>query len=199
MSILKNEKIIVPERIKGLIFDCDGTLVDSMLHHDNAWEAALNKFGAGYDEEFFMAKRGMKETQIVDDFNDRFKMMLNAADVAAEKHRIFMHHIEEVKPIRIVTDIAQRYNGTLPMAVVSGSVRQIVLKELQVIGIAHLFTHILTGDDPFPQKPAPDLFLEAAKLMGVPPEQCQVFEDGDLGLLGAERAGMIATDIRPYL
>jgi HAD superfamily hydrolase (TIGR01509 family) len=191
--------IIVPNNIKGLIFDCDGTLVDSMLLHRDAWEAALNKFGARYDEEFFMSTRGMKETDIVDDYNHRFTMNLHPANVAAEKHRIFMQRIEEVKPIAVVTEVAERFSGQLPMAVVSGSVRQIVMKELHVIGIVDLFKHILTGDDPFPQKPAPDLFLEAARLMGVPPEQCQVFEDGDLGLLGAERAGMIATDIRPYL
>lgn len=191
--------IIVPANIKGLIFDCDGTLVDSMLLHRDAWEAALNTFGARYDEEFFMSTRGMKETDIVDDYNLRFGMNLRPADVAAEKHRIFMQHIEEVKPIVVVTEIAQRFSGQLPMAVVSGSVRQIVMKELQVIGIAHLFKHILTGDDPFPQKPAPDLFLEAARLMGVDARNCQVFEDGDLGLEGACRAGMLATDIRPLL
>ncbi len=110
-----------------------------------------------------------------------------------------MSHIHEVQPIRIVTAIAERYHGKLPMAVVSGSVREIVMKELHVIGIDHLFQYILTGDDPFPQKPAPDLFLEAARLIGVPPTECQVFEDGDLGLIGAERAGMLATDIRPFL
>ncbi|MBP6672514.1 MAG: HAD-IA family hydrolase [Bacteroidetes bacterium] len=191
--------ITVPTNIKGLIFDCDGTLVDSMLLHRNAWAAALETYGGKYDEEYFLTKRGMKETEIVEEYNEHFGTTLNVHGVVTEKHRLFMSHIHEVQPIRVVTSIAEQYHGKLPMAVVSGSVREIVMKELHVIGIAHLFSHILTGDDPFPQKPAPDLFREAARLIGIPTTECQVFEDGDLGLLGAERAGMLATDIRPFL
>jgi HAD superfamily hydrolase (TIGR01509 family) len=199
MTSLSKGQVSIPERIKGLIFDCDGTLVDSMILHRNAWADALEAHGGKYDEEFFFSTRGMKESDIVEDYNSRFGTALNVQGVVTAKHRLFMSHIHEVQPIRIVTAIAEQHHGKLPMAVVSGSVREIVMKELHVIGIDHLFQYILTGDDPFPQKPAPDLFLEAARLIGVPPTECQVFEDGDLGLLGAERAGMLATDIRPFL
>ena len=77
--------------------------------------------------------------------------------------------------------------------------REIVERELQVIGIAHLFDAILTGDDPIKPKPFPDLFLEAARKIGIPPSSCQVFEDGDIGLQAAVNAGMHTTDIRQFM
>ncbi len=188
----------VPGHIRGLLFDCDGTLVDSMALHMQAWEHALRKFNAVYDFDFLYSKKGMKETEIVDLYNERFRTALNPGEVVAEKHRHFTKGIGSVRPLEPVVAVARRYRGILPMAVVSGSVRDIVAGELRAIGIAELFQVVLTADDPIPQKPAPDLFLEAARLLGVPPAQCQVFEDGESGLIAAAAAGMLPTDVRPF-
>lgn len=95
--------------------------------------------------------------------------------------------------------MVRQFYGQLPLAVVSGSLEKIVHPELAAIGIVHLFEIILTGDDPFKPKPAPDIFLEAANRLGVAPQYCQVFEDGDTGLEAARKAGMLATDIRLYV
>ena len=104
--------------------------------------------------------------------------------------------LEELKPIPHVVEIACKHQGVLPMAVASGGTRRTVDLELETLQIKDLFGVILTADDDIRPKLAPDIFLEAARKMKVPPEYCQVFEDGDLGLEGARIAGMLATDIR---
>jgi HAD superfamily hydrolase (TIGR01509 family) len=96
-------------------------------------------------------------------------------------------------------DIVLYYKEKLPMAVASGSSRENVDSQLESLGIRTLFKVIFTADDDVKPKPAPDIFLEASKQIGIPPAYCQVFEDGDLGLEAAKKAGMIATDVRPFL
>jgi HAD superfamily hydrolase (TIGR01509 family) len=96
-------------------------------------------------------------------------------------------------------DVANKYNGILPMAICSGSMRESVNISIQAIGLAGVFKVILTSDDQFKPKPAPDMFLEAAKRLNINPRYCQVFEDGDLGIQAAKNAGMVATDIRKYI
>jgi HAD superfamily hydrolase (TIGR01509 family) len=191
--------IPVPDDIKGLIFDCDGTLVDSMPLHMKAWEEAVHLFGANFDPEFFFSKKGMRSKDIVAQFSLQSGKPLNGADVVRLKDNIFLQHIADVMPLPIVVDVVRRYHKILPMAVASGGGREIVERELQVTGIVNFFDVILTADDPFKPKPFPDLFLEAARRIGVQPSLCQVFEDGDLGLQAAENAGMLATDIRLFM
>jgi HAD superfamily hydrolase (TIGR01509 family) len=191
--------IPVPDDIKGLIFDCDGTLVDSMPLHMKAWEEAVHLFGANFDPEFFFSKKGMRSKDIVAQFSLQSGKPLNGADVVRLKDNFFLQHIADVMPLPIVVDVVRRYHKILPMAVASGGGREIVERELQVTGIVNFFDVILTADDPFKPKPFPDLFLEAARKIGVQPSLCQVFEDGDLGLQAAENAGMLATDIRPFM
>ena len=191
--------IPVPEYIRGLIFDCDGTLVDSMPLHMKAWEDAVHSFGANFDPEFFFSKKGMRSKDIVAQFSLQSGKLLNGADVVRLKDNFFLQHIADVMTLPIVVDVVRRYHKILPMAVASGGGREIVERELQVTGIVNFFDVILTADDPFKPKPFPDLFLEAARKIGVQPSLCQVFEDGDLGLQAAENAGMLATDIRRFM
>ena len=191
--------IPVPDDIKGLIFDCDGTLVDSMPLHMKAWKEAVHSFGANFDPEFFFSKKGMRSKDIVAQFSLQSGKPLNGADVVRLKDNFFLQHIADVMPLPIVVDVVRRYHKILPMAVASGGGREIVERELQVTGIVNFFDVILTADDPFKPKPFPDLFLEAARRIGVQPSLCQVFEDGDLGLQAAENAGMLATDIRLFM
>lgn len=198
MSVVRPSSLHVPDTIRGLIFDCDGTLVDSMPLHMQAWEHAIRSFGARYDGGVIHGMKGMKEIEIVAVYNQHVGTMLDAHAVVAEKHRYFGARIREVRPFEPVVEVARRYHGVLPLAVVSGSVRDIVAGELAATGLAGLFDVVLTADDPLPPKPAPDLFLEAARRMRVPACDCQVFEDGDAGLEAARRAGMLPTDVRPF-
>ncbi len=189
-------RIVVPDYIKGLIFDCDGTLVDSMPLHMCAWEHAITAQGGKWDYDFFFSRKGMPEESIVVEYNRQFVRNFDPVATVSNKHEYFWSRLDELKPIPHVVDVVQRYEGVLPMAVASGGTKKTVDLELNALHLNHFFRTIITADDAVSPKPAPDIFLEAARRLGVVPEYCQVFEDGDLGLEAARIAGMLATDIR---
>ena len=181
---------------RGLIFDCDGTLIDSMPLHMKAWEHAFFSIGEVYNHTYLDSKKGMKESDIIELYNKDFSRTIDPHQTVQIKHNYFKAHLELLKPIQPVVDIVLKYYGVKNMGVVSGSTREIVHQELEVIGIKDKFDYILTADDPFKPKPAPDKFFEAARRMNLSPEDCLVFEDGDLGILAAQKAGMRTIDVR---
>jgi HAD superfamily hydrolase (TIGR01509 family) len=189
-------EIKVPEFIKGLIFDCDGTLVDSMPLHMKAWEYVISSRGGPWDYDFFFSKKGTPEKNIIDLFNARFARTLDPVKTVLRKHEYFWAHASELRPIPHVVEIARKYHNVLPMAVASGGTRKNVTLQLEVLQLKDYFGVILSADDDIMPKPAPDIFLEAARRLGVEPKYCQVFEDGDLGLEAARAAGMLPTDVR---
>ncbi len=191
-------KIDVPEFIRGLIFDCDGTLVDSMPLHIKAWEFAINDAGLIWNFEFFDSKKGMPSNEILDLYSRHYNADINIDKVLKTKYDFFYKHRTEFKPIEHVVDIVFEYKDKLAMAVASGGSRKTVNVQLDDLGIRHLFKAIITADDNLKSKPAPDMFLEAARRMNVEPQFCQVFEDGEFGLEAARKAGMLATDIRLF-
>lgn len=193
------KKIEVPDNVRGLIFDCDGTLVDSMPLHMEAWKAAFKKYNSYYHEDFLFSLKGMKEIEIIDLYNKKFNTSLAPKLMVTAKHHYFIENISSVKPIEQIVDIAKYFYNKLPLAVVSGSVKKIVELELKTIGIIDLFKVILTADDPFKPKPSPDVFYAAASSLNLMPNYCLVFEDGDAGLKAAQRAGMETIDIRKYI
>jgi HAD superfamily hydrolase (TIGR01509 family) len=194
------KRIEVPEHIRGLIFDCDGTLIDSMPLHMKGWEQVIKASGGAWDYEFFYSKRGTPEERIVQLYNEHSGMKLNPREIVRMKHEYFRSFSAvELKPIPQVIEVVDRYRGKLPMAVASGGVREIVNLELEALGIKDCFTAVLTADDHINPKPAPDIFLESARRIGVEPKYCQVFEDGDFGLEAAQSAGMLPTDIRLFI
>jgi len=188
--------IVVPNYIKGLIFDLDGTLVDSMPLHMRAWEHVIIFQGGEWDYDFFFSRKGKPEEHIVVEYNMQFGRSFDPVNTVRTKHEFFYSRLEELKPIHHVVEIARKYRGVLPMAVASGGTRKTVDLELQTLNLGEFFPVIITADDDVKPKPAPDIFLEAARRLQVAPECCQVFEDGDLGLEAARIAGMLATDIR---
>ena len=184
------------------IFDCDGTLVDSMPLHLEAWRAALEKHG--FPPEQFTLKMhhevaGMPGTAIVRKLNAEFGCNLPPEQVEIDKIEWYMAHHSEVQPIVPVVEYARSMHGKMPLAVASGSDAVIVHESLRAIGIFELFETIVTPADVALGKPAPDMFLLAAKRMGVPPEECLVFEDGLLGIQAAHAAGMKTVFIEPSI
>ncbi len=195
---MKN-KILVDPKAKALIFDCDGTLVDSMPLHMKAWEEAVTNSGLRFDYDFFFSRKGIPSRQIMSEYCKQNSSDVDVEKVIDEKNNIYRRGLKTVGPLEPVVAVVQEFKDKMPMAVVSGERKINVHESLTNIGIIDLFPIIITADDPFKPKPAPDKFLEAARLLNVKPEFCQVFEDGDSGIEAATKANMIITDVRPYL
>ena len=184
---------IPPGEFDAFIFDCDGTLIDSMPLHLNAWRAALDQHGFPPDqftEKMHHDFAGMPGPAIVTVLNGQFGVSLHPAAVEAAKLQWYLAHHDGVQPVAAVVDIARAHFGQKLMAVASGSDVEIVRQGLQAVGILDWFPIIITPVDVARGKPAPDMFLLAASRLGVKPERCLVFEDGILGIQAAEAAGM---------
>ena len=184
---------------KGLIFDCDGTLADTMPTHIKAWCDTFSDYGIQCPEAFLQTVMGMPAANIVKRFNRRYGHQIDSKRFAREKNRRARQNLHRTRPIEPVAAIVRQYAGRLPMAVASGGTRENVLLTLETIGLLHCFLAVLTADDDVRPKPDPEIFLEAARRMNVAPEACQVFEDGQAGLEAARRAGMFVTDVRSWI
>ncbi|MBW4656192.1 MAG: HAD family phosphatase [Kaiparowitsia implicata GSE-PSE-MK54-09C] len=181
----------------ALIFDCDGTLADTLSVHYQAWVAALRQFGSGMDQAWYARHTGVSTVDLVALLNTTFGYRLEVAAVKAEKHRHFADLVHLIQPIMPVVAVVQAYEGKVPMAIASGGTRQVVHRTLQAIGVAAKMQTVLTIEDVAQGKPNPDLFLLAAQQLRVNPGDCVVYEDSEVGLEAAQRAGMRAIDVRP--
>ncbi len=189
-------RIAPPQPYKALIFDCDGTLADTMPNHYKAWAASLQSFGADLTEENFYRMGGWPNKAIIDDLNREFGYGLDIERTQEDKERRYVEMQHSVQEIAAVADIARAHHGQVPMAVASSGMGQVVHQTLTATGLISLFDVIVTADDVTHGKPAPDLFLLAAERLGAAPTDCIVYEDGDPGLEAARRANMRAIDIR---
>lgn len=191
--------IPVAPQARGLIFDLDGTLADTLPLHYAAWHETFARFGVSCPQSFLDRMTGIPTEETVERFNEEYGAALDPAQFARIKERAAFVRLPAAQPIVPVADLARLYQGRLPLALATGGVRANVDVVLSATALAGLFDAIVTADDPVRPKPAPDIFLEAARRLGIAPQACQVFEDGEMGLAGARRAGMIVTDVRPFL
>jgi HAD superfamily hydrolase (TIGR01509 family) len=181
------------DNFSAYIFDCDGTLVDSMPLHFVAWTESLRRHKAPFDftEERFYEMAGIREQDTVKILNAEYGSDLDPESVAKLKAQIFHERIPEVQAVHAVAEIAKQWHATgNPLAVASGSEEETVRACLETTGLLDLFPIIITPRLVARGKPAPDMFLLAAQRMGVPASTCLVFEDGKSGLAAAAAAGM---------
>ncbi len=177
----------------AFIFDCDGTLADSMPLHQQAWIAALRQHGATFDFgwELFMSRAGKTVELTVSELNAEFGLALDPALVSAAQRAAYDALAVGVQPLHEVVAFArERAQAGYPVSVASGGDAVTVRRTLRTIGASDLFPIVVTAEEVAHGKPAPDLFLLAAQRMGVAPADCLVFEDSALGITAAERAGM---------
>lgn len=180
-----------PNKYDGYIFDCDGTLADTMPLHYRAWKRLVEELGGSFSEELFYQLGGKPTEQILELLRDEYA--LNVGDTysaARRKEEYFVQTIHEIGPIEPVLQVVRRWHTIKPLAVASGGFRRNVEMTLDTIGIRPLFDVVVCVEDYARGKPFPDAFLEAARRMNVAPENCLVFEDSPLGLQAARAAGM---------
>lgn len=185
--------------IQGIVFDCDGTLADTMPLHWIAWNRIATRHGLHFPEDRFYALGGVPSRDILKLLSREQNIALDPIAVSAEKEDEYLPMLAQVQPIEAVVSVARAYHGKIPMAVASGGQKPIIEQVLVHLGIRHLFDAIVTSEDVNQQKPAPDIFLEAARRIGIAPQLCRGYEDTDLGMQAIIAAGMEAIDVRLLL
>ena len=167
--------------------------------HWRAWQNVTARHGVHFTEERFYALGGVPSRHILAMLRDEQLLAIDPLAVAKEKENAYLEFLHHVGPIEQVVSIAREHHGRLPMAVASGGTRHVINEVLVHLGIRDLFGAVVTSEDVVHQKPAPDIFLEAARQLGVLPQHCRAYEDTDLGMQAIRSAGMDAVDVRLML
>lgn len=192
-------EIIVPPHIKGLIFDIDGTLANTMPIHYKASQIVSAKYGFEFPLPFFLEKAGIPTHKTFAMLIEKLGLKnLDANAIAEEKELTFLSLVHTATPIDIVVNVAKKYKGILPMALGTGADTRLANAILKATGLDSMFDVLVSCEDVKNPKPAPDTFLKGADLIGVDPKFCLVFEDGEPGIKAAKDGGMEVIDIRPY-
>ncbi len=192
------KELDIDPRAKGLIFDLDGTLADTMPAHYLAWKSACKSFGIDYPIDLFLKLAGVTLIDTAKIINQIYGTNIDPAVLGEAKENAFIKTIPITKPIEPVAALVKKYYGILPMAIGTGGSHDIAWETLKTIGLKKYFKILIGAEDITKCKPDPETFLKGAALMNVEPEFCQVFEDGKLGLQAARDGLMIATDVTPY-
>lgn len=185
--------------VRALVFDLDGTLVNTMPLHWEAWQQVLRRHGLQFSERRFYSLGGVPARDILRLLADEQGVVLDPRRVAREKAEAYLVLLPRVRPLPAILDVACQNRGRLPQAIATGGTRSVVEQVLDHLGIREWFDAVVTSEDVPRQKPAPDIYLEAARRLGVPPGHCRAYEDTDLGLQAIRAAGMDAVDVRPIL
>ncbi len=193
------KKLSVNPRAKALIFDLDGTLVDSMPLHFEAWKEVCASKGFDFSEEEFYGLAGVPSDRIFEIINERHGTDFDPAKHSKIKEDTYLKKITKLKPVQPVLDIAIQNHGKLPMAIGTGSPGDHSWEAVKALGLDRYFSILISKNDVKMGKPHPETFLKCAKAMNIEPHLCQVFEDGDPGVQAAKSAGMMVTDIREFI
>lgn len=184
------------EPFEAFIFDCDGTLTNSMPLHYVAWRDTMAKYGIDFPEEKFYSMAGMPSDKVIATLSNEQSVTVDVQAALNAKEDEFLKNLPLLKKLDFTVGIAEKFQGSKPMAVASGGTLPIVMAQLEHLGITRLFQTIVTAEHTKKHKPEPDVFLEAARRLNVQPANCLVFEDADLGVQAAAAAGMKWIDIR---
>ncbi len=189
---------IYPEA-KGLLFDLDGTLSDSLPVHLATWNKVGEKYGFIFDPQILLELTGRPTIEFAERVVEQYGLTVDPHIIMRMKQESFWELAHLLRPIDEVVSIVKAFYGKLPMAVGTGASRKSAEVQLKVLNLTKYFDAIVSANDVTKHKPEPETFLECARLIGVEPRFCQVFEDGDLGITAAKTANMFVTDIRPHI
>ncbi len=192
-------KINIDPKARALIFDLDGTLSDSLPVHIATWHKLCGEMGCTFDERIVAEMTGMATISFAERIKKEQRLDVDSQEIVRRKQSYFRESVHNVKPIPAVVDVVKRYHKILPMAVGTGASRKSAELQLETLQLKEYFDVIVTADDVDRHKPNPDTFLKCAELLNISPEDCVVFEDGEMGMQAARKAGMSLIDVRPYL
>ena len=195
---MSKTNLSINPKAKGLIFDLDGTLADTMPIHYIAWRNAAAKFGIDFTTELFSQLAGIPLYPTVEKLNQIFNKSIDPKELGDLKEAEFEQNMHLAPEIKIITDMVRGNYGKMPIAIGTGGSRRLSLKTLEIIGLQRYFDVLVTSEDVIHFKPHPETFLKCAELMGIAPPDCEVFEDGILGIQAARTAGMMVVDVTRY-
>ncbi len=191
-------KLKLPEgSFDAYLFDCDGTIADSMPLHYLAWKKALAEWDCAFDEKLFYAWGGMPVAEIISTLNEKHGLSMPVEVVSHRKESLYFELLPQLKPVPEVLEHIVAGHGRIPFAVVSGSTRESVIASLLSLHLLDKFKTLVCAGDYTRSKPDPEGFLLAASRLGVAPENCLVFEDTDMGVQAASAAGMASIKVPP--
>ncbi|PYT96627.1 MAG: haloacid dehalogenase [Acidobacteria bacterium] len=177
------------------LFDCDGTIADSMPLHYLAWRTALAEWNCSFSEDLFYAWAGFAVAKIISILNEKHGLDMPVEEVARRKEELYLEAIPNLRAVPEVLEHINLQYGRIPLAVVSGSTRESVSASLRFLHLLDKFETLVCAGDYKEGKPDPEAFLIAAARLKVKPESCLVFEDGELGMVAAEAAGMATVKV----
>lgn len=195
---MRKTNLSINPKAKGLIFDLDGTLADTMPIHYLAWKNAAAHYGIDFTTELFSQLAGIPLYPTVEKLNQIFGKTIDPKELGDLKEAEFEHNMHLTPEIKIVTNLVRANYGKIPITIGTGGSRRLSLKTLEIIGLQKYFDVLVTSEDVTHFKPNPETFLKCAELMGVAPRDCEVFEDGILGIQAARTAGMMVVDVTQY-
>jgi HAD superfamily hydrolase (TIGR01509 family) len=179
------------------LFDCDGTIADSMPLHYIAWKTALAEWNCDFPENLFYAWGGFPVAEIISRLNEKQGLQMPVLEVARRKEELYFDALPRLKAVPEVLEHIDAQHGRIPFAVVSGSTRDSVTASLRTLRLLEKFETLVCAGDYKRGKPDPEAFLIAAARLGVKPETCLVFEDTDMGIEAASAAGMVSVRVPP--
>ena len=186
-----------PGPFKAYLFDCDGTIADSMPLHFVAWSRVLSEWNCEFGEDLFYTWGGMAVATIIATLNEKHGLRMPIEDVARRKEEFYLEILPQLKAVPEVLEHIEASHGRIPLAVVSGSTRDSVTASLEMLKILDKFDTLVCAGDYHKSKPDPEAFLIAAARLGIAPESCLVFEDTDMGIQAATAAGMASVRVPP--
>lgn len=197
---MKPITIPIPQGVKGLIFDLDGTILDSMPLHYEGYNHALAPYGVEYPKAVFESRGGIPTKNTMQLIEEDYRIENFDIEQALEAKRVFVEsNLDRIQMIAPVFDIIKTSFGEMPMAVGTGSNRKVVDELFEKFSLTKYIPHVVTATDVSHYKPHPETFLKCAALLSLNPEDCVVFEDGKPGIQAAETAGMKVVDVTKYL
>ncbi|WP_018344886.1 HAD family hydrolase [Cytophaga aurantiaca] len=190
---------VLPDHIKGLIFDIDGTLADTMPAHYRASVRVAKEFGFEFPLDYFIKMAGIPTTDV---FRELLKLQgkshISSEDASALKEKYYLEEVPSILPISYTMNIVKKYVGQIPMSMGTGGTLEIAIPNIKQIGVDKYIDILVSAEDVTKHKPFPDTFLECAKRMNIAPEQCLVFEDAVNGFKAAEAGGMEWIDVTKF-